>query len=192
MNMKEITIDGLKALISLSGDDPTRTGMEETPNRFVKAFLEMCSGYKENPLDHLQKEFDLSDTGDGHTPYGGMIISKDIPFVSLCEHHMLPFHGTIHMGYIPGESGKVVGLSKLARMADGYARRFQVQERLTQQIGDGLQSLNPQGAIVVVQAQHACQCFRGVRKSGSMITSAVYGAFKEQPAREEFLTLLRL
>ncbi len=188
-------LEGLRALIDLSGDNALRSGMSETPARFLKAMREMTNGYQEDPADHLRKEFDLSDVAwQGGRGYDGLIISGAVPFVSLCEHHMLPFHGEIHMGYIPGEAGKVVGLSKLARMADGFARRFQVQERLTQQILSAMETtLQPTGAGVIIKAQHSCQCFRGVRKSGYMVTSSMHGVLRESaPARAEFMAFLNL
>lgn len=180
--------DGVRRLLQRLGENPDREGLRETPARFVKAMLEFTSGLKEDPMAHLNKDFGLDDTSP--VQYGGMIISAGIPFVSLCEHHLLPFTGECHIGYVPSaEKKRVVGLSKLARLADGYARRPQVQERLTQQIADALLTLSPVGVMVVVSAKHTCQCLRGVRKDGRMITSSVYGVFEEPAARAEFLAL---
>jgi GTP cyclohydrolase I len=180
--------DGVRRLLQRLGENPDREGLLETPARFIKAMLEFTSGLKEDPTIHLEKDFSLDDTAP--VQYGGMIISAGIPFVSLCEHHLLPFSGECHIGYVPSLARKrVVGLSKLARLADGYARRPQVQERLTQQIADALRKLDPAGIMVVVSAKHTCQCLRGVRKDGRMVTSSVYGIFEEAAARAEFLSL---
>lgn len=174
-------MESLRGLIELCGDDPGREGLQETPYRVVKAFLEYTEGYRENPADHLRKTFDVE--------HDELVLVKDIQFHSLCEHHFAPFFGLVHVGYIPKK--KVTGLSKVARLVDGFARRFQVQERMTNQIADSImETLDPQGVMVVVQGKHMCMCGRGIRKtSSSTITSAVRGVFREPAARQEFLEL---
>lgn len=188
--------DGIRQLLDLVGEDSRREGLRETPARVVRAWMEMTSGYSIEPLDLLRKSFLLNDRDDDPMfgSYGEMIISKDIPFVSNCEHHMMPFIGHAHVGYIPNSDSRVVGLSKIARVVDAYARRLQVQERMTQQIADALQQvLDPLGVMVVVEATHSCQAYRGVKKDGSMVTSAIYGVFRDNTnqARSEFLELIR-
>ncbi|MGL5079714.1 MAG: GTP cyclohydrolase I FolE [Waterburya sp.] len=181
------TIVGVEALLSAIGEDANRDGLYDTPIRFAKALLEMTSGYEENPLKHLAVQF------DNEVAYDQMIISKDIPFTSLCEHHILPFTGVAHIAYIPS-NGKIVGLSKLARVVEGYARRLQVQERLTKQIHDAIEScLEPIGAAVIIEAHHTCQSLRGIKKPGNMTTSAMSGVFRDNQnnARSEFLELIR-
>lgn len=173
-------------LISLVGDDKDRDGLRDTPYRFIKAMLEYTEGYGENPDDHLDVQFD----GDGHDE---MVIVDNIPFYSMCEHHFAPFHGVAHIGYIPSD-GKITGLSKFGRLLDGYAKRFQVQERLTTQIADAINNrLEPKGVMVVIEATHMCMCSRGVKKSGSSTkTSAVRGLFlNEANTRQEFLSLIK-
>lgn len=175
--------NGLQSLIRLCGDDPDRDGLEETPFRVIKAFAEYTEGYRENPKEHLRKTFDVD--------HNELVLVKDIEFHSMCEHHFAPFMGVAHIGYIPNK--KITGLSKFARLTDGYAKRFQVQERLTNQLADAIvEELDPLGVMVVVEAKHMCMCGRGVKKSGaSTTTSAVRGAFKEEAeARAEFLSLL--
>lgn len=177
-------LEGVEAIIEIAGDDKNRDGLKETPYRVVKAFLEYTEGYRENPTEHLEKTFDVD--------HKELVLVKDIEFYSMCEHHFAPFHGVAHVGYIPRE--KITGLSKIARMVDGYAKRFQVQERFTTQVAEAIQSvLDPLGVMVVVEARHMCMCGRGVKKSSaSTTTSAVRGVFAEQPeARSEFLNLLR-
>ena len=174
----------LRTLMDLCGDDATREGLKETPYRFVKAFLEYTQGYREDPKHHLDKIFEVD--------HQELVLVKDIEFYSMCEHHFAPFFGVAHVGYIPNE--KVTGLSKIARMVEGYARRFQVQERLTTQIAEALESeLAPLGIMVVVEAKHLCMCSRGVKKASTKtVTSAVRGLFsKEASARAEFLALLK-
>lgn len=177
-------MDGIKSLIDLCGDDAGRNGLEETPFRFTKAMLEYTEGYRENPKEHLKKTFDVE--------HDQLVIVKDIEFNSLCEHHFAPFYGKMHIGYIP--DGKITGLSKFGRLADGYAKRFQVQERLTNQIADAIEEvLQPKGAMVVVEAKHMCMCGRGVKKKeANTVTSAVKGVFMtEAQARNEFLSLIK-
>lgn len=175
--------DALKELIRLCGDDPTRDGLIETPQRVVKAFLEYTEGYQEDPKDHLKKVFDVA--------HRELVLVKNIEFHSMCEHHFAPFFGVAHVGYIPDK--KVTGLSKIGRMVEGYAKRFQVQETLTNQIADAIEEiLEPQGAMVVIEAKHMCMCGRGIKKTNSeTTTTAVRGIFEERSdSRLEFLTLL--
>ncbi|MFC2948706.1 GTP cyclohydrolase I FolE [Virgibacillus sediminis] len=174
---------GLRELIELCGDDPDREGLEETPDRVLKAFLEYTEGYKEDPKAHLEKVFDVD--------HQELVMVQDIELYSMCEHHFAPFLGVAHVGYIP--NGKITGLSKIARVVEGYAKRFQVQERLTNQIADAMEEvLDPQGVMVVIEAKHMCMCGRGVRKSSaSTTTKSVRGLFKsEADHRMEFLSLL--
>lgn len=171
-------------LIDLCGDNPKRNGVLETPYRFVKAFLEYTEGYRENPKEHLETVFDI--------PNKELVIVKDIEFYSMCEHHMAPFYGVVHIGYIPNK--KLTGLSKLARVVEGYARRFQVQERLTTEIINAIEEkLEPLGSMVVIEAKHMCMCSRGIKKSNSMtVSSAVRGVFEKQASsRTEFLSLIK-
>jgi GTP cyclohydrolase I len=166
------------------GEDPERPGLSETPGRVARAAAEMYGGLHEDPLAILDKTFDL-----GHEE---LVIVKDIPFYSTCEHHLVPFHGVAHVGYIPSADGLVTGLSKLARLVDSFARRPQVQERLTTQVVDALvTALRPLGAIVVVECEHLCMSMRGVRKPGAKtITSAVRGELRLSAARAEALSLI--
>lgn len=176
-------MEGVKDLIELCGDDPNRDGLQETPYRVFKAFLEYTEGYREDPKTHLEKTFDVD--------HQELVLVKDIEFHSVCEHHFAPFFGVAHVGYIPNE--KITGLSKIARMVEGYAKRFQVQERLTTQISEAIEEvLEPKGTMVVIEAKHMCMCGRGIKKtSASTTTSSVRGIFAEQSeARAEFLSLL--
>lgn len=167
--------EAVRVILSYLGEDPDRAGLQDTPKRVIKAWKEFTMGSHWDPRGMLQTSFDLDDV-EGAGKYGQIILSKGIPFVSNCEHHMLPFTGVVHVAYVPNDSGKVVGLSKLARVADAFARRFQVQERLTQQIADCIQEvLDPAGVAVVVEGQHSCQCNRGIRLAGSMVTIATHG-----------------
>jgi GTP cyclohydrolase IA len=177
-------MDGLKNLIELCGDDPNRDGLEETPYRVLKAFLEYTEGYREDPKLHLMKTFDVD--------HQELVLVRDIEFHSMCEHHFAPFFGVAHVGYIPNE--KITGLSKIARMVEGYAKRFQVQERLTSQIAGAIEEiLAPQGTMVVIEAKHMCMCGRGIRKThASTSTTSVRGIFAERSdLRAEFLSLLQ-
>lgn len=177
-------MEAIKELIVLCGDDPNRDGIEETPYRVLKAFLEYTKGYREEPKLHLLKTFDVI--------HQELILVKNIEFYSLCEHHFAPFFGVAHVGYIPNV--KITGLSKIARLVEGFAQRFQVQERLTTQIAEAMEEmLNPQGTMVVIEAKHMCMCGRGIKKSNaSTTTSSVRGIFANQPdARAEFLSLLK-
>jgi GTP cyclohydrolase I len=166
------------------GEDPDRPGLLETPARVAKAAAEMYGGLHEDPTSVLNKTFDI-----GHQE---LVLVKDIPFYSTCEHHLVPFHGVAHVGYIPSSEGVVTGLSKLARLVDIYARRPQVQERLTTQVVDGLISaLRPAGAITVLECEHLCMAMRGVRKPGARtVTSAVRGQLREPAARAEAISLI--
>jgi len=170
-----------KSILTLLGEDVEREGLKKTPYRAAKAIVESTFGYEQDP-EKLVKSALFEYAGSN------MVIVKDIEFYSLCEHHMLPFYGVVHVGYIP--DGKVIGLSKIPRIVDMFSRRLQVQERMTQQIADFLQeSLQPQGVGVVVEGKHLCMMMRGIKKQGSsMTTSAMLGVFRTQPStRMEFL-----
>ncbi len=175
-----------KAIISIIeaiGDDPKREGLVGTPKRIAEMYADIFSGMHEDPQAHLKIGFE-----EGHQE---MVITKDIPFYSMCEHHLLPFHGMAHIGYIP--NGRVVGASKLSRVVDVFARRPQLQERLTTQIADMIvDSLQPRGVAVILEAEHLCMTMRGIKKPGSkMVTSAMRGLFRQRAAtRAEFLTLI--
>ena len=179
------TEDLHREILTRLGEDLTRDGLEMTPERVTKAQAYLTSGYPQDPSSILRGAlFDVD--------YDEMVIVKDIEMYSLCEHHMLPFFGKVHIAYIP--KGKVIGLSKLPRLVEVFARRLQVQERLTRQIADAIQSaIEPQGVAVVIEAKHLCMMMRGVEKQmSSTITSAMLGAFsKHSRTRQEFLTLLR-
>lgn len=175
----------VRGIIEAIGDDPNREGVLDTPKRVVKSWAELFSGYNTDPKEICT----VFEEGDGD-----MVVCRGIEFFSFCEHHMLPFYGTVSIGYIPGDHNKVIGLSKLARITDIYARRLQIQERLGKQIGDALQDLiDPKGVAVVVDAKHTCMCGRGVNKQRStMTTSRMRGFFRDNPsARMEMLQLLR-
>ncbi len=171
-------------LLVAVGEDPDRDGLKDTPDRMARAYREMFSGLHEDPREVLSARFDI-----GHQE---MVLVKDIPLYSMCEHHLLPFHGVAHVGYIPGEDGYVTGLSKLARLVEGYARRPQVQERLTQQVADALvEKLGARGVIVVIEAEHLCMSMRGIRKPGAVTqTSAVRGIMRNQATRSEAMSLI--
>ena len=160
-------------ILAAIGEDPNRDGLLNTPRRVARMYAEVCGGLHENPSEHLVTQFEA-----GHQE---MVIVKDIPIYSLCEHHLVPFMGKAHLGYIPNADGRITGLSKLARLVDGYARRPQGQERLTSQCADALdEALRPRGAIVVIAAEHLCMGMRGIRKPGSStVTSAVRGIFRD-------------
>jgi GTP cyclohydrolase I len=173
----------VREILLAVGENPDREGLLKTPNRVARAYGELMAGLKENPRLHLKTVF--------HERYDEVVLLRDIQFHSLCEHHLLPFTGRAHVAYLP--DGKVVGLSKLARLVEGFARRPQVQERLTTQIADALmEELNPIGAACVIEATHTCMTIRGAKKPGSvMVTSALRGLFKENPSsRNEILTLM--
>lgn len=172
-------------LIVAIGDDPKRDGLRETPERVVRSWEELFAGYKTDPATIL-KEFD----GGG---YNEMVMVRGIEFYSICEHHMLPFIGVAHVAYIPGAGGRIVGLSKLARLVDCFARRLQTQENITRQVTDTLvKSLLPLGAGCVLEARHLCMSCRGVGKQGSdAVTSRLWGSFYEPEVRTEFFNLIR-
>ena len=173
----------VREILIAIGENPDREGLLKTPSRVARAYAELMAGLKEDPRIHLRTIF--------HERYEEVVLLRDVPFHSLCEHHLLPFTGRAHVAYLP--DGKVVGLSKLARLVEGYARRPQVQERLTTQIADALmEELNPIGAACVIEAVHTCMTIRGVKKTGStMVTSELRGIFKENPAsRAEILSLM--
>ncbi|AWE42990.1 MULTISPECIES: GTP cyclohydrolase I FolE [unclassified Actinobaculum] len=174
----------VRDLLFAIGENPERDGLRDTPERIARAWREMLSGLHSDPDEVLEAQFDI-----GHQE---MVLVKDIPLYSLCEHHLLPFHGVAHVAYIPGVDGKVTGLSKLARLVEGYARRPQVQERLTSQVADALvRKLGARGVIVVVEAEHLCMSMRGVRKPGARtITSAVRGIMRNSATRAEAMSLI--
>ncbi len=183
MRTREEAEDAVRILLEYIGEDTSRNGLIDTPKRVAKALIEMTSGYSLSPEDILSTVFE--------EVYDEVIILRSIPFTSLCEHHMLIFSGTVDIGYIPG---KVVGISKLARLVDCFARRLQIQEKFTRQISEALMThLDAKGAAVVTRASHSCMACRGVRKEGaSMICSSMLGAFRtETSARMEFLTLTK-
>ena len=171
-------------ILEALGEDPQRDGLLRTPARVAKMYAEVFAGLREDPEHHLKVQFEA-----GHDE---MVMVKDIPFYSMCEHHLLPFVGQAHVAYVPGESGKITGLSKLARLVEGYARRPQVQERLTSQVADDLMKvLDPKGALVVVEAEHQCMSMRGIQKPGAVtITSAVRGIFLSDATRAEAMQLI--
>lgn len=175
----------ISELLIAIGEDPGRDGLRETPARVARAYREMFAGLYTDPDSVLNTMFDEE--------HDELVIVKEIPMYSTCEHHLVSFHGVAHVGYIPGKDGRVTGLSKIARMVDLYAKRPQVQERLTSQIADALvRQLDPSGVIVVVEAEHLCMAMRGVRKPGAVTTtSAVRGLFKTNAAsRAEALDLI--
>jgi len=171
-------------ILEAIGEDPQREGLLRTPERVANMYAEVFAGLREDPEHHLEVQFEAE--------HDEMVMVRDIPFYSMCEHHLLPFVGQAHVAYVPGEAGKITGLSKLARLVEAYARRPQVQERLTSQVADKLMEvLDPRGALVVVEAEHHCMSMRGVRKPGSLtITSAVRGIFLSDATRAEALQLI--
>ncbi len=176
----------VRELLIAVGEDPDREGLLETPARVVRAYAEMFAGLHTEPTDVLNKTF-----SEDHQE---LVLVRDIPIYSTCEHHLVPFFGVAHIGYIPGESGQVTGLSKLARLVDLFAKRPQVQERLTSQVADALvDKLGAQAVIVVIECEHLCMAMRGIRKPGAMTTtSAVRGGFKRNASsRAEALALIR-
>jgi len=174
------------SLIEAIGEDPNREGLRDTPGRVAEMYAELFIGMDKDPKDDLDVGFEL-----GHRE---MVILKDIPFYSMCEHHLLPFYGVAHVGYIPNDEGRIVGISKLARVVETIARRPQVQERMTTEIADAIdEGIKPAGVVVVIQAEHLCMVMRGIKKPGSnVITSAIRGAFRRRPAsRAEFFSLIQ-
>ena len=174
----------VKQIIAYIGDDPERDGVKDTPARVVRSWDELFGGYRMDPAKILGTTFESSG-------YDQMVICKDIEMFSTCEHHMIPFVGKVHIGYVPTD--RVVGLSKLARLVEIFSRRLQIQEKMTEQIADALVThINPKGVMVVVSSKHFCMCARGVQKQHSeMVTSAIRGVFTEPNVRSEFLGLIR-
>ncbi|WP_449495081.1 GTP cyclohydrolase I FolE [Blastococcus goldschmidtiae] len=175
----------VRELLVAVGEDPDRPGLQDTPARVARAYAETFAGLWQDPYEILATTFDEN--------HDELVLVKDIAMYSTCEHHLVPFHGVAHVGYIPGVDGRVTGLSKVARLVEVYARRPQVQERLTRQIADALNDvLKPQGVIVVIAAEHLCMAMRGIRKPGTTtVTSAVRGIFRDNPAtRSEAMSLV--
>ena len=178
--------NAVREILSAIGEDPDRDGLLDTPARVARMYGEICSGLREEPADHLDKTFQVE--------HDEIIVVRDISFYSICEHHLIPFFGKAHVAYLPEKDGRITGLSKLARLVDGFARRPQVQERLTGQIADALdEKLFPRGAAVVLEAEHLCMSMRGIRKPGARtVTSSMRGVFRSNPAsREEVLNLIQ-
>ena len=175
--MQGITSSFIEAI----GEDPTREGLRDTPRRVADMFAELTEGYAMNPREILAKEW---------SEVSGMVVAKNISFFSMCEHHILPFYGSVHIGYIPSKS--VVGLSKLVRLVDCFSKRLQLQERMTKQIADSLNdTLRPLGVVVVVQARHLCMEMRGVKSGADILTSELRGQFEKFETRNEFFNMLR-
>ena len=174
----------VREILLAVGEDPDRDGLLETPARVARSYAEVFAGLRADPAELLATTFDID--------HDELVIVRDIALYSTCEHHLVPFHGSAHVGYIPGPSGRVTGLSKIARLVEVYARRPQVQERLTTQIADALMDeLSAAGAIVVVRCEHLCMSMRGVRKPGaSTVTSAVRGQLREPATRSEAMSLI--
>ena len=173
-------------ILAAIGEDPGRDGLLATPSRVARMYAEICGGLSSNPDEHLVTTFEAD--------HDEMVLVRDIPMYSLCEHHLAPFLGKAHVAYIPNADGRVIGLSKFARLVDGYARRLQVQERLTSQIADAMQnSLDPKGVMVVIEAEHLCMSMRGVKQAGATtVTSAVRGLFRTNVAtREEAMRFIQ-
>jgi len=178
--------EAVAKIIVAIGEDPQRDGLLDTPRRVAEMYQELFSGLHQDPRDELKVGYEL-----GHRE---LVLLKDINFYSMCEHHMLPFFGVVHIGYIPNEDGRVVGISKLARVVECISRRPQIQERMATQIADAINdALKPSGVAVVVQAEHLCMVMRGIKKPGSsVITSALRGIFRKQAAaRAEFFSLIQ-
>ena len=175
--MREVT----SSLIEAIGEDPNREGLRDTPRRVADMFAELTQGYSMNPKEILAREW---------SEVTGMVVAKNIGFFSLCEHHLLPFYGNVHIGYIPSRA--VVGLSKLVRLVDCFSQRLQLQERMTKQIADALNNnLRPHGVVVVVQARHLCMEMRGVKSGADILTSELRGQFEKFETRNEFFNMLR-
>jgi len=175
----------VREILYAIGEDPDRDGLLRTPHRVAEMYAEICSGLHEDPSRHLIVTFEAN--------HDEMVLVRDIALYSMCEHHLAPFHGRAHVAYIPGNDGRITGLSKLARLVDGFAKRPQVQERLTTQIADAIvEVLQPRGAFVMIEAEHLCMSMRGVRKPGTLtLTSAVRGLFKDNAAtRAEVMALI--
>ncbi|WP_298749051.1 GTP cyclohydrolase I FolE [uncultured Serinicoccus sp.] len=174
----------VREILLAVGEDPDRDGLQGTPARVARSYAEIFGGLQQDAREVLGTTFDVD--------HDEMILVKDIELYSVCEHHLVPFHGTAHVAYIPGRDGRVVGLSKLARLVDVYARRPQVQERLTTQVADALvEHLAPRGVLVVVEAEHLCMSMRGVRRPGARtVTSTVRGQLRNQATRAEAMSLI--
>ena len=175
----------IRELLLAIGEDPDRDGLLDTPARVARMYAEIAGGLDVEPSTHLSVTFEAN--------HDEMVMVKDIPIYSLCEHHLVPWFGTAHVAYIPNDEGKITGLSKIARLCDGYAQRLQVQERFTTQVADAIdETLAPKGVMVVVEAEHLCMSMRGVRKPGTTtVTSAVHGLFRTDPStRAEAMTIL--
>ncbi|MDW7674849.1 MAG: GTP cyclohydrolase I FolE [Bacillota bacterium] len=184
MNTKQIE-EGVRLILEAIGEDPNREGLVDTPKRVARMYEEIFCGLNQDPSQHLEIVFTEE--------HEEMVLVKDIPIYSMCEHHLLPFYGKAHIAYIP-KKGKITGLSKLARVVEGFAKRPQLQERLTSQIADAvMKALDPRGVIAVIEAEHMCMTMRGVKKPGSAtLTSAVRGIFKTNEAtRAEAFSLIR-
>jgi len=182
---KEEACEAVRTLIRWAGDDPNREGLLDTPDRVIRSYDEYYSGYTQDPVDILRRTFEETDG------YDEMVVLKDVEINSHCEHHMAPIIGRVHIGYLPDKS--VVGISKLARVVDVYARRLQIQEKMTAQIADALdQVIRPRGVGVVVEAAHHCMTTRGIQKQGvTMVTSRMLGSFRSDPkTRREFLAII--
>lgn len=182
---KERMEEAVKAIIEAVGDDPAREGLRKTPRRVAAMYAEILDGIGKDPLEVLSTTFHEG-------KYEGAVVVRDIPFFSICEHHLLPFYGRAHVGYVP--SGRIAGASKIARALDVLSHRLQLQERLTEQLADAIyQALAPDGVAVVLEAEHLCMIMRGVKKMGSLvITSATRGSFsRESPGREGLLSMLK-
>ncbi len=166
----------VRELLQAIGEDPTRSGLVETPRRVAEMYAELFEGLESDPGEHLRVTFDEG--------FDEIVMVRDIAFTSLCEHHLVPFVGFAHLAYLPGEHGRITGLSKLARLVEGYARRLQVQERMTTEIVEAMErELSPRGSIVVLEAEHFCMSMRGVKKPGATtVTSAVRGVFRDDAA----------
>jgi GTP cyclohydrolase I len=166
----------IRELLEAIGEDPSREGLRDTPRRVADMYVELFEGIESDPGEHLRVTFEV-----GHDE---MVMVRDIPFTSLCEHHLVPFVGYAHVAYLPATDGRIAGLSKLARLVEGYARRLQVQERMTTQVVEAMErELKPRGSIVVIEAEHFCMSMRGVKKEGmTTVTSAVRGVFRDDAA----------
>jgi GTP cyclohydrolase I len=178
--------EAVTSIIRAIGENPSREGLLGTPNRVAEMYAELFMGLGKDPKEELSVSFE-----EGHRE---MVVVKDIPFYSMCEHHLLPFYGVAHIGYIPNSEGRVVGASKLARVVEIVAKRPQIQERMTTQIADAIiEGIRPDGVAVVVQGEHLCMIMRGIKKPGSaIVTSALKGIFRSRPeTRAEFFTLLQ-
>ncbi len=178
---KNRTQELTKSLLEEIGENPKREGLRDTPRRVAEMYTELTEGYSMNPKEILSREWN---------EVSGMVVAKEIGFFSLCEHHLLPFLGKVHIGYIPSKA--VVGVSKLVRLVDCFSKRLQLQERMTKQIADALnENLHPRGVVVVVQARHLCMEMRGVRSGADIVTSEIRGQFEKFETRNEFFEMLR-